>query len=92
MLSRQWRTRGHEYANIIKSSKILKMKKLTNKQMSSITGGEFWFCTYKGGQQDSDDVLPPIGPDIIVEANSAGEAADKVHEITGASQVNCTRC
>lgn len=68
------------------------MEKLTKKQMSSIVGGEFWFCTYRTEQQSTleggDD---PIGPSIIVEAGSAIEAADLVHAMTGATQVNCTR-
>jgi len=71
------------------------MKKLTNKQMLSITGGSLWFCTYKSSASQEEmevrDERDPIGDSIIVEANSAVEAADKVHAQYGTTQVNCTR-
>lgn len=67
------------------------MQKLTNKQMSSIIGGELWYCTYVATQQGTINNGEAIGPSIIVEASSAVEAADIVHSMTGATQVNCTR-
>lgn len=63
--------------------------------MSSIIGGDLWFCTYVPLHPMPSP--PPgyegegIGPSLIVEANSAAEAADIVHAKTGATQVNCTR-
>ena len=71
------------------------MRQLTNKQMSMIIGGKKWLCTYI--PVNPLPVPPPdsggdgaIGPSVIVEAATASEAADKVHESTGALQVNCT--
>jgi len=59
---------------------------LSDKQLKSITGGALetpsWFCTA---------FLPSGNVDYIVPAGSATEAADKVHAMTGASQVNCTK-
>lgn len=69
------------------------MKKLTNKQMSLITGGEWWYCTHKAtSETEMSTVVDPdaIGPSEYVEAATAEEAADKVHARTGSSQVNCT--
>lgn len=72
------------------------MKRLTNRQMSSIVGGDLWYCTYVPVHPvptppPTSDGYGTIGPSIIVEAGSAQEAANKVHAMTGATQVNCTR-
>lgn len=66
------------------------MKKLTNRQMSLIHGGERWQCYYTDPNYEVSEE-GEIGPYKIVEAASAVEAADKVHRETGATQVNCTK-
>lgn len=64
----------------------MKANLLSNKQLRNITGGAHeiytWFCTaFVDGEKHNYEV----------PAASAVEAADYVHAITGASQVNCTK-
>ena len=73
----------------------MQMRRLTNKQMSMVIGGESWFCTYfladsllTPPTENGEEV--PVSHNMVVEASSAIEAADIVHARTGASQVNCT--
>jgi bacteriocin-like protein len=58
-------------------------QKLSKKQMNSIIGGIRWQCVSNPGS----------GPEyktFLIDADTAEEAADLVHNLTGSLQVNCT--
>lgn len=68
------------------------MKKVLSKsQMSRIRGGERWEClaVTEVVQTESDVIL--IGETEVVEAATAVDAADYMHNKYGVDQVNCTR-
>jgi hypothetical protein len=67
---------------IIIKIKRLKMETLTKKQMSAVRGGSLWYCQYYTGNGFSKPFL--------IEADTIEEAADLLHQQTGATQVNCT--
>ena len=67
------------------------MKRVLSKsQMSRKRGGAWWHCKVvtKVTETECDIVLE--GPEVDIEASSAIEAADMLHEKYGADQINCT--
>lgn len=64
---------------------------LSKKQLSSIRGGVRWQCkVVMMINQDEQGEPELIGPTVEIEADSAVEAANILHKLYGAGQINCT--